>query len=150
VIAKLDRLGRRLSFIAGLTDNDIPFFAADMSYADRFRLHLEAVIAEDERCRISERTKAALAGAKAQGTKLGGHRGYTFTAEAAAAGRQRGNETKTEKATQDALAPGPSDPAATAARHQQCGRHHYATQWPVAGSSGSASVGEGYWRYLKD
>src|SRR5258706_3004014 len=60
VIAKLDRLGRRLSFIAGLMDQDVPFFAADMPHADRFRLHLEAVIAEDERRRISERTKAAL------------------------------------------------------------------------------------------
>jgi DNA invertase Pin-like site-specific DNA recombinase len=65
VIAKLDRLGRRLSFIAGLMDRDVSFFAADMPHADRFRLHLEAVIAEDERRRISERTKAAL-------QKLGG------------------------------------------------------------------------------
>jgi DNA invertase Pin-like site-specific DNA recombinase len=101
VIAKLDRLGRRLSFIAGLMDEDVPFVAADMPHADRFRLHLEAVIAEDERRRISERTKAALAAAKARGTKLGGYReGHGLTPEV----RAMAAEARTAKATQDATA----------------------------------------------
>jgi DNA invertase Pin-like site-specific DNA recombinase len=104
VIAKLDRLGRRLSFIAGLMDNDVPFFAADMPHADRFRLHLEAVIAEDERRRISERTKAALQAAKARGTVLGGYRGHALSPEDAAAGRLKATQAKTVKATQAALA----------------------------------------------
>jgi DNA invertase Pin-like site-specific DNA recombinase len=99
VIAKLDRLGRRLSFIAGLMDEDVPFVAADMPHADRFRLHLEAVIAEDERRRISERTKAALAAAKARGTKLGGYReGHGLTSEV----RAKAAAARTAKAVQDA------------------------------------------------
>ena len=105
VIAKLDRLGRRLSFIAGLMDKDVPFFAADMPHADRFRLHLEAVIAEDERRRISERTIAALQAAKARGTKLGGYRGGpAITAHDATKGRIKAAEAKAMKATQEAQA----------------------------------------------
>jgi DNA invertase Pin-like site-specific DNA recombinase len=103
VIAKLDRLGRRLSFIAGLMDRDVPFFAADMPYADRFRLHLEAVIAEDERRRISERTKAALQATKARGVKLGGFRGYHLSEEDAAEGRLRAGEARVKKAHHGAL-----------------------------------------------
>jgi DNA invertase Pin-like site-specific DNA recombinase len=103
VIANLDRLGRRLSFIAGLMDEDVPFVAADMPHADRFRLHLEAVIAEDERRRISERTKAALAAAKARGTKLGGFRGYSIPVEVAAEGRR----VRSEKADKEAQALAP-------------------------------------------
>ena len=103
VIAKLDRLGRRLSFIAGLMDQDVPFFAADMPHADRFRLHLEAVIAEDERRRISERTKAALQAAKARGTKLGGYRGHTIRPKDAAKGRTSAIEAKAQGARKAAL-----------------------------------------------
>jgi DNA invertase Pin-like site-specific DNA recombinase len=103
VIAKLDRLGRRLSFIAGLMDRDVPFFAADMPHADRFRLHLEAVIAEDERRRISEKTKAALQAAKARGVKLGGFRGYHLSDKDAAEGRLRAGEARVKKARQGAL-----------------------------------------------
>ena len=42
--------------------------------ADPFMLHLYAALAEKERARISQRTKAALAQKKAQGVKLGGPR----------------------------------------------------------------------------
>lgn len=71
VIAKLDRLARNVHFISGLMETGVDFAVADMPHADRFRLHLEAVIAEDEARRISERTRDALAAAKAQGTELG-------------------------------------------------------------------------------
>lgn len=71
VIAKLDRLARNVHFISGLMETGVDFAVADMPHADKFRLHLEAVIAEDEARRISERTKDALAAAKAKGVELG-------------------------------------------------------------------------------
>ena len=71
VIAKLDRLSRSVSFIANLMDSGVNFVAADMPHADRFMLHVYAAMAEEERRRISERTKAALAAAKRRGVKLG-------------------------------------------------------------------------------
>jgi DNA invertase Pin-like site-specific DNA recombinase len=71
VLAKLDRLARNVHFVSGLMETGVDFAVADMPYADRFRLHLEAVIAEDEARRISERTKAALAAAKERGQELG-------------------------------------------------------------------------------
>ncbi|MCE7796543.1 recombinase family protein [Sphingobium sufflavum] len=73
VAAKLDRLSRNVHFISGLMETGVNFAVADMPHADEFRLHLEAVVAEDEARRISKRTKAALAAAKERGTKLGTH-----------------------------------------------------------------------------
>ena len=74
LIAKLDRLARNVVFIATMMERGVPFVAADMPGADPFRLHIEAAIAEDEMRKISVRTKAALAAAKARGVKLGGWR----------------------------------------------------------------------------
>src|SRR5262249_8207532 len=74
LIAKLDRLARNVHFVSGLMESGIPFVAADMPAADPFRLHIEAAVAEDEARKISERTKGALAAAKARGVKLGGYR----------------------------------------------------------------------------
>ncbi len=71
VIAKLDRLARNVHFISGLMETGIDFVAADMPNADRFMLHVYAAMTEEEGRRISERTIAALAAAKARGVKLG-------------------------------------------------------------------------------
>lgn len=79
LIAKLDRLARDVHFVAGLMKSDVRFIACDMPHADAFRLHLEAAISEDERRKISERTRVALAAAKARGVVLGGDRGYRFS-----------------------------------------------------------------------
>jgi DNA invertase Pin-like site-specific DNA recombinase len=71
VIAKLDRLARNVHFISGLLESGVPFVCADMPEADRTFLQMSAVFAEWEARKISERTKAALAQAKARGTRLG-------------------------------------------------------------------------------
>ena len=79
LIAKLDRLARDVACISTLMKSDVQFVAADMPDADPFRLHIEAAIAEEEARKISARTKAALAAAKARGVKIGGFRGRSPT-----------------------------------------------------------------------
>lgn len=74
VIAKLDRLARNVHFISGLMESGVEFIAADAPDKDRFMLHVRAAFAEEEAHKISERTKAALAAARARGVKLGGLR----------------------------------------------------------------------------
>jgi DNA invertase Pin-like site-specific DNA recombinase len=72
LVAKLDRLSRKVSFIAGLMDDKrLDFRVAMLPQADKFQLHIYAALAEQERDFISQRTKAALAVKKAQGVKLG-------------------------------------------------------------------------------
>ena len=74
VIAKLDRLARNVAFISNLMESGVEFVAVDMLQANRFVVHILAAVAEQEAEAISKRTKAALAAAKARGTKLGGRR----------------------------------------------------------------------------
>jgi DNA invertase Pin-like site-specific DNA recombinase len=74
VIAKLDRLSRNLAFIATLMDSGVEFVATDNPHANKLTIHILAAVAEHEREAISERTKAALAAAKARGKVLGGPR----------------------------------------------------------------------------
>jgi DNA invertase Pin-like site-specific DNA recombinase len=71
LIAKLDRLARKVHFISGLMESGVQFRAADMPNADRFMLHVYAAMAEEEARRISERTKQALKAAKLRGVRLG-------------------------------------------------------------------------------
>lgn len=71
VIAKLDRLARNVAFIANLMESGVRFVAVDMQEANRLTLHVMAAVAQYEREAISQRTKAALAAAKARGRKLG-------------------------------------------------------------------------------
>jgi len=78
LIAKLDRLSRKVSFIAAVMDDQkVRLRVASMPNADNFQLHIYAALAEQEREFISARTKAALAEAKAKGVKLGGLRPKT-------------------------------------------------------------------------
>ncbi len=71
LIAKLDRLARNVAFIANLLEAGVEIAAADMPQANRFLLHLMAAVAEHEAQAISDRTRAALAAAKARGVALG-------------------------------------------------------------------------------
>ena len=71
LVAKLDRLSRRVSFIATLMESSISLKVAEMPNSDTFQLHIFAALSEQERQMISQRTKAALAVKKAQGVILG-------------------------------------------------------------------------------
>lgn len=102
VVAKLDRLSRDVAFISGLMAKRVAFVVAELGPdVDPFMLHIYAALAEKERRLISERTKAALAAAKARGVKLGNPNG-------AAALRRAGKGTSAAvgalKAGADALA----------------------------------------------
>jgi DNA invertase Pin-like site-specific DNA recombinase len=54
-------------------ESGVEFVATDMPTANRLTVHIIAAVAEHEREMISQRTKAALAAAKARGTRLGQH-----------------------------------------------------------------------------
>src|SRR4051794_7873796 len=69
IIAKLDRLARNVAFVSNLMESGVPFVAVDRPNAKPFELHIYAAMAEEETRAISARTKAALAAAKARGTK---------------------------------------------------------------------------------
>lgn len=71
LIAKLDRLSRNASFIFTLRDSKVEFICADMPTANSVTIGIMAVLAQDERERISQRTKAALNELKKRGVKLG-------------------------------------------------------------------------------
>jgi DNA invertase Pin-like site-specific DNA recombinase len=75
LIAKLDRLSRDACFLLGLEKAGIEFVACDMPNANRLTVGIMAVVAQEERRMISERTRAALQAARERGVKLGGCRG---------------------------------------------------------------------------
>jgi hypothetical protein len=54
VIAKLDRISRKVYFSSGLMESGVDFFAADCPNDDVAMTHFRAVIAEDEARKISQ------------------------------------------------------------------------------------------------
>lgn len=96
LIAKIDRLSRNVAFIANLMDSKVEFRACDFPNANRLTVHILAAVAEHERKMISDRTKAALAAAKARGVVLGSP--ANLTKKAAKRGRLMGTAARTEQA----------------------------------------------------
>jgi DNA invertase Pin-like site-specific DNA recombinase len=89
LVAKLDRLSRDVAFISGLMAQCVPFIVAELGAdADPFMLHLYAALAEKERRLISERTRAALAARRAQGSRLGNLRNPEHAASIGRAGQR--------------------------------------------------------------
>lgn len=85
LVAKLDRLSRKVSFVAALMERKkLSLSVCSMPNADKFQLHIYAALAEQEREFISLRTKQALAAAKERGVVLGGNRGSLDAANAQA------------------------------------------------------------------
>ena len=79
IIAKLDRLARNVAFVSSLMEAGVEFEACDFPQANRLTIHILSAVAEHEAKMISERTRAALAAARARGTILGGFRGRAGT-----------------------------------------------------------------------
>ena len=91
VFAKLDRLARNVDLLRKLVASDVDLVFCDLPHVPpgamgRFLLTQMASVAELEAGLISERTKAALAAAKARGVKLGNPNGAR-----ALRGKQIGN-----------------------------------------------------------
>lgn len=95
IIAKLDRLSRNAAFIFTLRDSKIDFVCCDMPNANAVTIGIMAVLAQDERERISARTKSALAELKKQGKVLGSPQNLNDKA------RTKSLQVRTHKALKD-------------------------------------------------
>lgn len=92
IFAKLDRLARNVDLLRSLIASNVDLVFCDLPHVPpgatgRFMLTVMASVAELEAGLISERTKAALAAAKARGVKLGNPNGAR-----ALRGKQTGNK----------------------------------------------------------
>lgn len=92
IVAKLDRLTRSPAFLSRLLEAGVEVRFCDLPQLEgpqgRFLLNSMVAVAELEAGLISQRTKAALAAAKARGVKLGGKRpGHHLTPDVGEAGR---------------------------------------------------------------
>lgn len=87
VVSKLDRLSRSgIRFMVDLERQGVSYVAADNPAMTKLVVHILAAVGEDERQRISQRTREALKAAKVKGVKLGNPR-WSESVEAARAVR---------------------------------------------------------------
>ena len=107
VVANVSRLTRSVAFLSKLLAVDVEIRFVDLPTIEgatgRFLLQQMASVAELEAGMISERTRKALAAAKANGKRLGGFRGRAGTPEDAAEARK----AHTAKAASRALSLAP-------------------------------------------
>lgn len=98
VIVHLGRLARNVPVTRMLLDSRVDFRCLDRQEVNTRSIHVIANMAEEETRKVSDRSKTALAAAKARGVKLGSHdprvrkanyRKGTFKAIAVAAQRKR-------------------------------------------------------------
>lgn len=61
IVAKLDRLSRDVEFLARMMKSSVKFVACDLPEANELTIHIMAAVAQQERQRISERIRGALA-----------------------------------------------------------------------------------------
>jgi DNA invertase Pin-like site-specific DNA recombinase len=94
----VDRLTRSVAFLSRLLEAGVDVRFADLPALEgptgRFMLQQMCAVAELEAGFISDRTKRALAAAKARGRRLGGNRGVVLTKTA----RKAGRDTQTARA----------------------------------------------------
>ena len=81
-------MSRNVAFLAALQQAGTKFVACDLPEANELVVHILAAVAQAERKAISERTKAALAVAKARGVRLGNPRLRAGNAASAAIARK--------------------------------------------------------------
>ena len=100
-IAKLDRMARRAAFLMALKESGTDFVALDIPNANTMTVGVMAVMAQAEAEAISERTKAAMAAAKARGQAFGNPNG---AAALHAAGKGNTDAVRAIKGKADAFA----------------------------------------------
>lgn len=90
VVAKLDRLGRKLRLLADLMEGEVGLVVCDQPSASSLLLHILGAIAEEEARTISLRTKAALGAIKAKLDKGEVHTSRRSGRQVARLGNPRG------------------------------------------------------------
>ena len=132
LVAKLDRLSRSVAFIATLMDSKgFDLAIADMPGANRLTLHVLAAAAEHERHMIGERTRHALAAAKARGIRLG-------IKSRPRSIRRRRPSGPTRCARTSSAASRLAAHRAVPSHRPQRARHRGTERWPMVSDAGSS------------